>query len=112
MYHYKVLSVEKVVDGDTVDVVIDLGFSLYTKQRVRILGIDAPEIRTRDPKEKERGEASKEFAEAWFSDGEFTVQTTKDDKYGRILGDFRKVGEEMSYSESVLSEGFGVPYPG
>lgn len=112
MYHYSVLSVERVVDGDTVDVVLDLGFNLYTKQRVRILGIDTPELRSKDQQEKQKALSAKEYAEQWFSSGNLTVTTTKDDKYGRILGDFRKEGEELSFGESVIKSQFGVPYYG
>ena len=102
MYHYQVVSVNRVVDGDTVDVTLDLGFSLYLKQRVRILGIDTPELRSRDPEEKISAQVAKAFAEQWFSEGVLTITTYKDDKYGRILGDFRKEGSELSYSEAVL----------
>lgn len=112
MYHYQVLSVEKVVDGDTVDVILDLGFSLFTKQRVRVLGINTPELKSKDPVEKDRAFAAKAFAEQWFSSGSFSVRTTKDDKYGRILGDFMKEGVPHSFSECVLKEGHGVVYNG
>ena len=112
MYHYKVISIERVVDGDTVDVILDLGFSLFTKQRVRILGINTPELRSKDLAEKERAFLAKQFAEEWFASGEFTIRTTKDDKYGRILGDFQKEGGGESYSEAVLREGHGIAYNG
>ena len=112
MYQYKVLSIEKVIDGDTVEVVLDLGFSLFTKQKVRVLGINTPELRSKDESEKQRALAAKRFAEEWFSSGSFTVSTTKDDKYGRILGDFQKKGETESFSEAVLREGHGVAYDG
>ena len=70
MYEYKIKEVVKVVDGDTVDLNIDLGFNLTKKERVRLAGIDTPESRTRDLKEKELGIEAKEFLERRLSDGE------------------------------------------
>ena len=64
-YVYKVSSLEKIVDGDTIDVAIDLGFDVLTKQRVRLLGIDTPESRTRDLDEKKLGLLSKKKLKEW-----------------------------------------------
>ena len=61
MYEYKITKIMKVVDGDTVDVILDLGFDMYKKERVRLAGIDTPESRTRDLEEKEMGLGAKEF---------------------------------------------------
>ena len=112
MYHYQVLSVDRVIDGDTVEVTLDLGFSLFTKQKVRVLGINTPELKSKDPLEKARALEARRHAEKWFASGNFTVHTMKDDKYGRILGDFEKEGEELTFSESVLRGGFGIVYNG
>ena len=86
MYEYKVKSVERVIDGDTVDVILDLGFGLFKKERVRIAGVDTPEKRTRNLKEKKLGYDATAFAEQWFSEGDITIRTEKDGKYGRMLG--------------------------
>ncbi len=87
MYEYKIKEIVKVVDGDTVDVIIDLGFSLTKKERVRLAGIDAPESRTTNLEEKELGMDAKEFLERRLADcPSLKVQTEKDGKYGRMLG--------------------------
>lgn len=117
MYEYRV-KVLKVVDGDTVDVDIDLGFGVWLRnERVRIMGIDTPESRTKDPVEKLFGLASKHRLEELL--GEYSVlrtQVAKDGtdmkgKFGRILGDF--VDDGGRFISKVLSEeGHCVPYFG
>jgi micrococcal nuclease len=88
-YFYKA-EILRVVDGDTVDVLIDLGFDILHKTRLRLYGIDAPETRTKDLKEKAAGLKAKTFAIDWL-DGHSTVhiQTFKDKhgKYGRVLAE-------------------------
>ena len=89
MYEYSIKEVVKVVDGDTIDIVIDLGFNLSKKERVRLAGIDSPESRTKDLEEKELGLESKEFLKRRLEDGKSSglrVKTEKDGKYGRMLG--------------------------
>ena len=89
MYEYAIKEVVKVVDGDTIDIVIDLGFNLSKKERVRLAGIDSPESRTKDLEEKELGLESKEFLKRRLEDGKASglrVKTEKDGKYGRMLG--------------------------
>ena len=87
MYEYKITKIMKVVDGDTVDVILDLGFDMYKKERVRLAGIDTPESRTRDLEEKEMGLEAKEFLERRMNDCDnLWVRTEKDGKYGRMLG--------------------------
>jgi micrococcal nuclease len=110
MYEYKVASVVRVVDGDTVDVILDLGFGLSKKERVRVAGVDTPEKRTRNDKEKMLGYDATEFAEAWFESGDIVVRTEKDGKYGRMLGWFHK-GEEC-FNHRLIDEGFAWPYTG
>ena len=99
MYEYK-CKVVRVVDGDTVDVDIDLGFGVWLhKERVRILGIDTPESRTRDKVEKRFGLLAKEFVEDFFKIGDVILTTKKYDakgKFGRILGDFKCNGRTLS----------------
>lgn len=90
MYKYTCI-VNRIVDGDTVDVDIDLGFGVWLKnRRVRIFGIDAPEIRTRDLQEKELGYESKEYVEKLLPAGSNAILVSKEfqGKYGRIIGDF------------------------
>ncbi len=115
MYEYRVKSVERVVDGDTVDVVIDLGFNILTKQRVRIAGIDTPEKRTRDLEEKEWGLKASAYAEEWFeSNAESLVIRTEVDgasgKYGRVLGYFWS--GDSCYNEMVVEAGLAWTYSG
>ena len=89
MYEYAIKEIVKVVDGDTIDIVIDLGFNLSKKERVRLAGIDSPESRTKDLEEKELGLESKEFLKRRLEDGKVSglrVKTEKDGKYGRMLG--------------------------
>ena len=111
MYEYKVKSVDRVVDGDTVDVVLDLGFGLFKKERVRVAGVDTPEKRTRNAKEKMLGYDATEFAEAWFEDSDgITVKTEKDGKYGRMLGWFFR-GYEC-FNHRLIDEGYAWSYTG
>jgi micrococcal nuclease len=87
MYRYKV-DVTRVVDGDTVDVDVDLGFGMtYKKQRVRMVGIDTPESRTRDLEEKFYGKQSKYFLESLLKDKEVQLVSHDKGKFGRILGE-------------------------
>ena len=89
MYEYAIKEIVKVVDGDTIDIVIDLGFNLSKKERVRLAGIDSPESRTKDLEEKKLGLESKEFLKRRLEDGRASglrVKTEKDGKYGRMLG--------------------------
>ena len=91
MYEYS-CKIDRVVDGDTVDVDIDLGFGIWLrKERVRLYGIDTPECRTRDLEEKKYGLAAKAFVQDFLPVGSMqTLRTQKDDKgkFGRILGEF------------------------
>ena len=86
MYDYKATSV-RVVDGDTVDAEIDLGFDVKIKKRIRLVGINTPECRTRDLKEKALGLAAKERVKAILTENiKFTLESTELGKYGRVLG--------------------------
>ena len=119
MYTYKV-DVTRVVDGDTVDVDVDLGFGMiYKKQRVRLKGIDTPESRTRDPEEKKAGLYAKSVVEGFLPVGSTQVlKTTKDKagKFGRTLGDFEIYdGQEdrrMGIVEYMIKHNVGVAYEG
>lgn len=120
MYEYKV-TINRVVDGDTVDVDIDLGFGIVlTDERVRIMGIDTPESRTRDLVEKAFGLASKNrLKELLGPEAILQTQVNKDGedmkgKFGRVLGDFVTVvnGEQKMVTEVLIEEGHAVPYHG
>ena len=88
MYEYKIKEVIKTVDGDTVDVLLDLGFNMFKKERIRLNGIDAPESRTLDTEEKIFGLEAKEFLGRRMAECQnLWVSTEKDGKYGRMLGD-------------------------
>lgn len=113
MYQYKIKKINKVVDGDTIDVVIDVGFYISLTQRVRLKDIDAAETRTKDLAEKAEGLMAKEWLERELAkEGEWIIETTKDDKYGRILGTLYLVGEPVTVNERMLNDGIARPYMG
>ena len=111
MYEYSATLV-KIVDGDTVDVLIDLGFNTTKKERVRLLGIDTPESATKDLVEKKLGLEAKEYIIQWFTKNTpFRLQTTKDDKYGRILGVFTGL-DGKTLNSRLVDEGYAWAYDG
>lgn len=116
MYEYRVKKVLRVVDGDTIDVDIDLGFNVSYTQRVRLAGIDTPESRTTDLKEKALGLESKEYLKNLLDSAEdIIIQTEKPDsseKYGRILGWLFINDDETSLNEKMISEGYAWEYDG
>ena len=113
MYEYKVKEIAKVVDGDTVDVIIDLGFGLSKKERCRIAGIDTPEKRTRDLKEKQYGIEATEFMTELLDKAEnLIVRTEKDGKYGRMLGWFYCDNVEGSLNNLMIEAGYAWSYDG
>lgn len=118
MYEYKCL-INRVVDGDTVDIDIDVGFGIWIKdERVRVMGIDTPESRTRDLVEKAFGLASKERLKELIPEGTIQILKTEVDKsgedakgkFGRILGDFLVEGKRIT--ETLIEEGHAVAYHG
>ena len=117
MYEYS-CKIVRVVDGDTVDVDIDLGFGVWMhKQRIRMYGIDTPESRTRDLEEKKFGLMAKEIVKKWVPEGSTQTLITRKDKsgkYGRILGSFKIVfeKEETSLNEWMVKYKYGVEYFG
>jgi micrococcal nuclease len=116
MYEYRVKKVLKIVDGDTIDVDIDLGFSVSFTQRVRLAGIDTPESRTTDLKEKALGLEVKEYLKNLLDGAEdIVIQTEKPDsseKYGRILGWLFINDEDTSLNEKMINEGYAWEYDG
>jgi len=115
MYEYSA-EVLRVVDGDTVDVLIDCGFSTFRKERVRLHGIDAPESRTRDKEEKVRGLAAKARLQELIKNTskKVTIKTELDKKgkYGRILGVIWDKEKKKNFNMMLVSEGHAVKYLG
>tara|TARA_R100000030_G_C3244910_1_gene121544 strand:- start:364 stop:783 length:420 start_codon:yes stop_codon:yes gene_type:complete len=112
MYEYK-FKLDRVVDGDTIDVVIDLGFSILHKCRVRLLGIDTPESRTRDLDEKARGKLAKDFLSYCLaSSDDHVIKTSVDGKgkFGRVLGEIYCDGKNINLL--MIDKHHAVAYKG
>ena len=109
MYYYGV-EVLRVVDGDTVDVVVDLGFNVWHKCRVRMVGINAPESRTRDLEEKEKGLAAKKWLKKRLGNTSVELQSQGKGKYGRVLGEFYI--DEININQEMIEVGHAVAYDG
>jgi len=116
MYEYRVKKITKIVDGDTIDVEIDLGFNISYSQRVRLAGIDTPESRTKDKVEKELGlESKKKLSDLVSQANLIVIKTEKPDsseKYGRILGWLYLDGAEQSVNEALIATGYAWGYMG
>ena len=119
-YNFRVTKINKVVDGDTIDVTIDLGFDLYKKERVRVAGIDTPEKRTRNLEEKALGIDATNWLktkldEAITGDDELTIRTELSGgigKYGRLLG-WLYIGDgDVSLNEEMIKQGYAWEYDG
>ena len=111
MYNYKIDKIVKIIDGDTIDVIINLGFYITITQRVRLKGINAAETRTLNLEEKEKGLVAKEWLKTELSkQGEWGIQTFKEDKYGRILGVLYYNNDAISVNQKMLNEGIANPY--
>ena len=119
-YNFRVIEINRVVDGDTIDVTIDLGFDLLKKERVRVAGVDTPEKRTRDLEEKALGlDATKWLKEKLETtlrgDSELSVRTELVGgvgKYGRLLGWLYIGDAELSLNEQMITEGYAWAYDG
>ena len=109
MYTYKA-KLDRVIDGDTVDANIDLGFDITIHKRIRLAGIDTPESRTRDLEEKARGLASKAKLVELLGDGDFTLESKEVGKYGRVLGTL--IVDDVNINDTLVKEGFAVEYWG
>ncbi len=116
MYEYYVRKVENIVDGDTIDVLIDLGFDILFQSRVRLAGIDTPESRTKDLKEKALGLESKEYLKKALKDAKSVVIKTEkmdsSEKYGRILGWVYVNGDTVSLNDMMINDGYAWGYLG
>lgn len=119
-YNFRVTEVARVIDGDTIDVVIDLGFDLYKKERVRIAGVDTPEKRTRDLEEKKLGTDATNWLKdqldsAISGEDDLVIRTELDGgfgKYGRLLGWLYIGDETVSINEKMIAEGYAWEYDG
>lgn len=116
MYEYRIKKVLKVVDGDTIDVDIDLGFNISYTQRVRLAGIDTPESRTKDAREKALGLEVKDKLKKAIDAAKTVVVKTElpdsSEKYGRILGWVYLDGDTRSLNEQLIEEGYAWGYMG
>jgi len=113
MYEYK-CEVTRVVDGDTIDVILDLGFNIFHKCRVRLYGIDTPESRTRDKDEKARGLLAKYFLENSINHGKIVVLRTKmkdsRGKFGRILASV--IVDKININKLMVDNYLAAEYSG
>ena len=116
MYEYFIKEVKNVVDGDTIDVIIDLGFDILFASRVRLAGIDTPESRTTDKAEKALGLEAKEYLKKHLKDAKSVVIRTEkmdsSEKYGRILGWVYVNGESESVNNKMINDGYAWGYLG
>jgi len=119
-YNFRVTSIDRVLDGDTIDVTIDLGFDLYKKERVRVAGVDTPEKRTKDDEEKALGYDATQWLEerlkgAIEGDDDLVIRTELVGgvgKYGRLLGWLYIGDAELSLNEQMIEEGYAWAYDG
>ena len=119
-YNFRVTKINRVVDGDTIDVTIDLGFELYKKERVRVAGVDTPEKRTRNLEEKALGlDATawlkEKLEETIKGDEELVIRTELKGgvgKYGRLLGWLYVGDTDISLNEQMITEGYAHAYDG
>jgi endonuclease YncB( thermonuclease family) len=115
MYEYKV-KITRVVDGDTVDAEVDLGFDTFIKDRIRLMGLDTPESRTRNKKEKALGLAAKAYLKELLrkNKGDIILRTSKEGKgkFGRILGTLLIYDGMTSVNQMLIDEGHARDYFG
>ena len=118
-YHFKVIAVDKVVDGDTIYLLVDLGFNVHKREKFRLLGIDTPEIYSGSEEEKARGQEAKQYLIDWLEAAEedehdLYVYSVKQGKYGRYLAYLYSEtleGEDTrSYNEDVVAAGLATIY--
>jgi micrococcal nuclease len=115
-YIYRIKNILRVVDGDTIDADIDLGFSISLEKRIRLAGVDTPESRTTDLKEKAMGLESKEWLKKKLEGAKDIIIKTElpdsTEKYGRIIGHLFINGEATSLNEQMITEGYALAYDG
>ena len=111
LYHYRA-DLKRVVDGDTIDVILDLGFDIHMQARIRFAGINAPESRTKDLVEKQKGLESKRFVEDWLGNIDQIIietQLDKKGKFGRILGRVLNPAGDC-LNDEMITLGHAKPY--
>ena len=115
-YIYRIRTISKVVDGDTIDADIDLGFDISLTKRIRLAGIDTPESRTTNVKEKSMGLESKEWLKKTLEGAkDILIKTELPDsteKYGRIIGHLFINGQETSLNNQMITDGYALAYDG
>ena len=115
-YIYRIRSIHKVVDGDTIDADIDLGFDISLTKRIRLAGVDTPESRTKDEYEKKLGLESKEWLKNRLQFAKDIIIKTElpdsTEKYGRIIGHLFINNESTSLNEQMIDEGYALAYDG
>lgn len=115
-YIYRIKSIGRVVDGDTIDASIDLGFDISLEKRIRLAGVDTPESRTTDLKEKAMGLESKEWLKKKLEGAKDIIIKTElpdsTEKYGRIIGHLFINGQETSLNNQMIIEGYALAYDG
>lgn len=112
MYEYTIKEIVKVIDGDTVDVCIDLGFNIFHIERIRLNRVDTPETFTKNKEDRKYGMQAKAYVSAWMKkQSQIKVRTLKDDKYGRILAEF--IGDDsICLNDLLINEGYAWLYDG
>jgi micrococcal nuclease len=107
VYHAQVI---RVIDGDTIDIDIDLGFDIRVKTRVRMYGINTPEMTSKNLEQRNKAEAAKEFLKSLIEGKEVLLQAFKHEKYGRYLANVY-LGD-LNINQRLISEGYAIPYFG
>jgi micrococcal nuclease len=114
MYQYKISKIRRVLDGDTVDVTIDLGFNIHLNHRVRLSNIDAPSVRTLNEEVKKYGLRAKEKLEEYLNSGDSIIVATQKpsetEKYGRVLGEIYVEGHNLTASEYLFANQYAWVY--
>ena len=115
-YIYRIKEIYKVIDGDTIDASIDLGFDIYLTKRIRLAGIDTPESRTTNAKEKIMGLESKDWLKHRVENAQCILIKTElpdsTEKYGRIIGHLYINGQETSLNNQMITSGYALAYDG
>lgn len=112
MYEYTIKEILKVVDGDTVDILFDLGFNVFHKERARLTGVDTPESNSKNDQERILASEAKEFLAIWLiNQNNLKIRTTKDDKYGRILGEIYG-DNNICINKLLIEKGYAWEYNG
>jgi len=115
-YIYRIKEIHKVVDGDTIDASIDLGFDISLEKRIRLAGVDTPESRTKDAEEKKLGLDAKDWLKHRLQFAKDIIIRTElpdsTEKYGRIIGHLFINGEDASLNNQMISEGYALAYDG